>query len=199
MSSNNSVNLHTAFNQIFEMVGRSFPSINNVYSSNSLNNFIGDIIPTFPESTTGDYVITPYLQPQPQIIPWLWVDVVKDYKCDDLKKSVPKYPVSNFSIDKDGTSRIEIAVTGFDKDDISIEREDFKLIVKGVKSEKDNAERKQYLYKEIACRDFELKYDLSEKMDLDNIDISLNKGVLTIKIKLLEEHQPIRKSYMINK
>ena len=218
MSKKESINLHSTFNKIFDevcndllpalnycskvedSVNNPFPLATNsitysgnsttghIYNSNGM--YIGDY-PLNKNCNTLGYVPSVFY---PQ---YIWIDIIEKTKCDDLKESIPKYPVSNFSIDKDGTSTIEIACSGFDLDELEVTREDLKIIVKGKRKDKEEKEDSKYLYKNIACRDFEISYDGSERWNFDDLDISLKKGILTIKIPLLEEYKPVRQSYKI--
>ncbi len=106
------------------------------------------------------------------------------------KVETPKYPVSNYYIQKDGTSVIEIACSGFSKDELKIERIGDKLTVIGEKYSTEKENEKKYSYRNIAQRDFKLSYKCSDKMDLDNIDISLDLGILKIVIPMKENEKP---------
>ena len=204
MSKQKSINLNTVFNEIFNCVcSNTYPEIsysitelnsknvgNSVVAYNSSGNYyIGDYLPQ--RETYLDF-IPPISYPQ-----YIWIDVIQKTQCDDLKDSVPKYPVSNYSIDKDGTSIIEVACSGFEEDEIAIEREDLKLLVKGKRKNKEVEEDKKYLYKNIACRDFEIYYDVSEKWDFSKLEAQLKNGVLTILIPIKEECKPIRQSFKL--
>jgi HSP20 family molecular chaperone IbpA len=111
----------------------------------------------------------------------------------------PSYPVSNYSVTDEGTSIIEIAVSGFNEDEITVKREDLKIIIEGKKVKKDEKIKKEYVYKNIAERDFELSYVGSEKWDYNKLNVSLNNGILKIVIPLKEECKPINQTYKINK
>lgn len=221
--SKDSINLNKVFKEIFEVVSDlsvsispfdyKIPDESNCFTISS-GKTTSPITECVTYNSSGQYWIgdTPYLQKQtvdwypwvthqPKLI-WIdiidkWIDIIDKTDYSDLKSSVPKYPVSNFSIDKDGTSLIEIAVSGFSLDEITVERNDTKLEVKGKRKDKEDDNEKKYLYKNIACRDFELSYDVSDKWDFDKIDIVLKKGILTIKIPLLEECKPIKKAFKI--
>lgn len=110
------------------------------------------------------------------------------FKC--TSDFIPSYPVSNYSIKKDGTSIIEVAITGFEEDEISIEKVESKIIVKGKKKEKQKEDRK-YLYKNIACRDFELEFQCSDSWDYSKIEAEIDKGILSIKVPVKEDCRPM--------
>jgi HSP20 family molecular chaperone IbpA len=166
---------------------------NQVYLNQMFDNvtkFIGDVITTgdnttYTITTAGDYYYTPYKV-------WdykdtFWIDL---WNHDFTIPSVPSYPVSNYSILKDGSSLIEIAVSGFDEDEILIEKVESKIIVKG-KKEKKEEKVKKYLYKNIASRDFELEFQGSDSWDYSKIEAEIDKGILSIRIPLKEDFKPL--------
>ena len=93
-----------------------------------------------------------------------------------------KYPLDNIvKIDED-TYRIEIAVAGFKKDELEVERLPTKLVVRGTKTITE--EPKQYLRRNIAARSFEKSFMVSEKYDA--IDTALKDGILSVLFKRKE-------------
>ena len=142
----------------------------------------------------------PFYQPPVIYGPIIWVDVLRDFTPSCSKKDIPSYPVSNFFVTNDGTSVIEIAVTSFFKEEVTVERKDLTLLVKGVK-EKPADEKKEepskYFYRNLACRDFELEFKGHETWDFDKLEVYMDRGVLTIKVPLKEEFQPVRQKYEI--
>ena len=112
----------------------------------------------------------------------------------------PKYPVSNYAVDENLTSIISIAVTGFSEDEISINREDLKLVVSAKKSkEREQEDKKKYFYREIGERDFSVSYQGSNKWDFDKLEARMSKGILTVEIPVKEECKPVKQSYTIKK
>ena len=110
--------------------------------------------------------------------------------------STPSYPVANGYFLSNGDLLLEIAVTGFDKDEISIRREDYNLIIKGEPTKEDISDRKE-LFHTLAKRKFTLKYSIPSKMDLDEIEVKMDKGVLSIRVPIKEEMKPITKEIKI--
>lgn len=106
------------------------------------------------------------------------------------------YPKTNSAILEDGTSVLEIAASGFSSDEITVRREDLKIIVEG-KKEKDTKEEKKYLYKQIAERNFSVEFIGSEKWDYDKLSVNLKNGILTITIPILESCKTMNKTYKI--
>jgi HSP20 family molecular chaperone IbpA len=114
--------------------------------------------------------------------------------------STPPYPVANYSIDENLNSIISIAVTGFSDEEISIRREDLKLIVEGKKSKDKGVEdKKKYFYRNIAERDFKIEYQGSDSWDFDKLEAKMSKGILNIVIPVREDCKPIKQSYTIKK
>lgn len=113
----------------------------------------------------------------------------------------PNYPVTNILFNTDGTLELELGVTGFGKDELEVSCIDDNIIViKGTKKkENDNKnEQKKYIYKKLVCKDFEVKYKISEKYDIENPMIQLSNGLLTIKFNLKPEAQQKKKILNIN-
>jgi molecular chaperone IbpA len=75
---------------------------------------------------------------------------------------------------------IEIAVTGFDKDEVTVEIDQNQLIVKGQHADTEN-EDTQYLYRGLATRSFTRTWTLAEHMEVE--EGKIKNGVLTIELK----------------
>jgi molecular chaperone IbpA len=90
--------------------------------------------------------------------------------------SYPPYNVVKYD---DDNYELELAVTGFDKDDITVEVDKDQLIVKGEHAETDTTE-KSYLHRSLATRNFTRTWTLAEHMEVDAGIIK--NGVLTIKL-----------------
>jgi molecular chaperone IbpA len=90
------------------------------------------------------------------------------------------YPPYNVLKHDDDTYEIEIAVTGFDKDEITVEIDQTQLIVKGQRKEVDLKEP-TYLHRSLATRDFTRSWTLAEHMEVG--EGKIKNGVLTIELK----------------
>lgn len=90
------------------------------------------------------------------------------------------YPPYNVIKHSDDSYELEIAVTGFEKDEISVEIDQNQLIVKGQRKETD-AEEPVYQHRGLASRDFTRSWTLAEHMEVK--DGTIKNGVLTIGIK----------------
>lgn len=103
------------------------------------------------------------------------------------------YPVSNVLINQLGEVKIEIAVTGFKKEDIDIYLEDNCLMVSAEKtSEKKENKNEEWktVYHNLKTNGFSKRYRLSNRMDIENAKISLENGILTILIPIKESSKP---------
>jgi molecular chaperone IbpA len=90
------------------------------------------------------------------------------------------YPPYNILKHDEDTYEIEIAVTGFDKDEVVVEIDQNNLIVKGQRKEVSLAEP-TYLHRSLATRDFTRSWTLAEHMEVG--EGRIKNGVLTIELK----------------
>jgi HSP20 family protein len=109
----------------------------------------------------------------------------------------PNRPVSNYYIEEDGTSIVEIATTGFSKDEIKVEVEGDLLHVCAEKKEQKQIEGRRIVHERIYQENFEIKYKLSSKMDVNSIKTKMENGILQISIAMKEEEKPIKKQILI--
>lgn len=98
--------------------------------------------------------------------------------------SYPKY--NTIAIDKD-TRRIEFALAGWKKNEITIEVGENYVLVKG---EKPNVQEPEYLHKGIATRNFNFKMSLPQYWHAQ--EPTLEDGILSIKFshEIPEEAKP---------
>lgn len=99
------------------------------------------------------------------------------------------YPPYNIARRDDNLYEIAIAVTGFEKSEISVTIEGEKLTITGSKEEKieDGVE---FLHRGLALRDFERTFTLADHMKIKSAEIK--NGILTINIEreIPEEMKP---------
>ncbi|RPH06460.1 MAG: hypothetical protein CBC53_003405 [Alphaproteobacteria bacterium TMED93] len=83
---------------------------------------------------------------------------------------------------------IEVSVSGFSEEELSVVHENYVLTISGSKDSKD--EEYEYLHKGIASRDFVKKFTLSK--DLVVVDATINDGLLVVTLELVvpEEKKP---------
>lgn len=90
------------------------------------------------------------------------------------------YPPYNILKHDDNTYEIEIAVTGFEADEISVEIDQNQLIVKGERDDKET-DNVNYLHRSLATRDFTRSWTLAEHMEVG--EGRIKNGVLKIELK----------------
>ena len=103
------------------------------------------------------------------------------------KKTTSTFPPYNVKkIDEDNYI-VELAVAGYDREDLDIKVEKDTLIIK---SERENEDKADYLHKGIAGRNFTQTFTLGEYMFVKSA--SLENGMLSIKIErdIPEEAKP---------
>ena len=107
------------------------------------------------------------------------------------------YPPYNIERTGEDAYRITMAVAGFGEDEISIEAHRNVLTVKGEKSEADKGETSEFLYRGIASRAFERRFQLADHVDV--VGAELKNGLLHISLKrnIPEEMKP-RKVAIVN-
>lgn len=110
----------------------------------------------------------------------------------DFKNSV-SYPKANCYLTEDSL-HFEIIVAGFSKEDIDINREGNNIIIKADKQrnkEEDKQDEKRgYIFRDLAKRNFTVTYKLSDRFDYSKIDTKLENGILYISIPIKEEEKP---------
>ena len=96
---------------------------------------------------------------------------------NQLKDNYPPYNIVKHNED---TYVIEIAVTGFAKDEVTVEIDQNQLIVKGIR-DKSNDVTAEFLHRGLALRDFTRSWTLAEHMEVG--EGTIKNGVLTIELK----------------
>ncbi|CAB5218198.1 IbpA Molecular chaperone (small heat shock protein) [uncultured Caudovirales phage] len=103
------------------------------------------------------------------------------------KKTTSSFPPYNVKkIDEDNFT-IELAVAGYDRDELEINVEKDTLTIK---SDKENDDKSEFMHRGIAGRNFTQHFTLGEYMNVKSA--SLENGLLIIKIEreLPEEAKP---------
>jgi molecular chaperone IbpA len=90
------------------------------------------------------------------------------------------YPPYNILKHDENSYELEIAVTGFAKDEVTVEIDQNQLVVRGERKREESDET-QYLHKGLANRDFTRSWTLAEHMEVG--EGSIKNGVLTIALK----------------
>ena len=107
---------------------------------------------------------------------------------ETIAKNIPNYPPYNIKKTGDTTYVIELAVAGFGQQDIEIEIDGGKLVVKGNVASEEPEEN--FLFKGIAARAFTRTFALNDKVEVRNAE--LFNGMLKIALERMipEEQKP---------
>ena len=89
------------------------------------------------------------------------------------------YPPYNIEATDENNYAISLAVAGFAENELEIEVEKDVLSVRGLKTD-DDKKQSNYLYKGIATRNFERKFNLADFVEVKGA--SLNNGLLNIEL-----------------
>lgn len=109
-----------------------------------------------------------------------------------VHESDAHYPPHNLVKESSTEFRLELALAGYTKDDISVSTEWNKLFVECKKSEEEKTE---YLHRGIAKRAFTWSRTLSDDVEVN--DVSFDHGMLVIKLRrVIPEHQK-KKTYQL--
>lgn len=105
------------------------------------------------------------------------------------KQSYPPYNMVRITPE---TTRVDIAVAGFSKEDLSVTIEDNILCVRGFCVNKDANESLVYLHKGISYRSWQKKWTLSNALEVESV--KLTDGILSIVIvhKVPEDKKPLQ-------
>ena len=115
-------------------------------------------------------------------------DYLNRFWDDSSTSNYPPYNLVNVS---NHESRLEIALAGFNKDQVKVYTEYGKLFVVGSKDDKEESE---YLHRGLAQRSFERAWTISD--DTIVKDVVFQDGLLTIGLgKVVTEHHA-RKDYL---
>jgi molecular chaperone IbpA len=90
------------------------------------------------------------------------------------------YPPHNVVKTGEYTYELRIAVTGFEKDEITVEVDQEQLIIKG-ESRKEEDESTVYLHRGLATRDFYRVFPLADHVEVETGTI--RNGILTVYLK----------------
>ncbi|KUM28883.1 molecular chaperone [Mesorhizobium loti] len=105
-------------------------------------------------------------------------------------ESAQTYPPYNIERTGENAYRISMAVAGFSEDEISIEAHRNVLTVKGERKEEGNGEGSELLYRGIASRAFERRFQLADHVEVEGA--TLKNGLLFVDLKrnIPEELKP---------
>ena len=88
------------------------------------------------------------------------------------------YPPYNIERTGENDYRVTMAVAGFGEDEINIEVKENTLTVKGEKKNESEQNEEQYLYRGIAARSFERRFQLADHVEVKGA--TLENGLLHV-------------------
>jgi molecular chaperone IbpA len=91
------------------------------------------------------------------------------------------YPPYNVEVHGENDYRVTMAVAGFSQDDLEIEVTENVLRVSGARAEQEKDSDTRFLYRGIANRSFERKFQLAEYVRV--VDARLENGLLHIDLR----------------
>ena len=108
-------------------------------------------------------------------------NLVNDFERRFSNQISNNYPPFNIVKTGENTFELEVAVTGFDKDEVTVEVDQNLLIVRGKKAKEEDERTRQYQHHGLASRDFYRTWTLAEYFEVK--DASIKNGVLTIPLE----------------
>lgn len=109
------------------------------------------------------------------------------------------YPPYNIERTGDNSYRITMAVAGFGDDDLSVEAREHVLTVKGEKADENGSGEGEFLYRGIAKRAFERRFQLAEYVEVKGA--KLENGLLHVDLvrEIPEAMKPRRIAISVDK
>jgi HSP20 family protein len=100
-----------------------------------------------------------------------------------------RFPLSNVLVNKkSGDLVIEMALAGYNPEDVSIKTEDSKIVVEGKAQTHD--EDYEYQLRDIKQSSFKQPIPVSTKFDLSKLEAEFKNGILKMTIPVSEEKKP---------
>ncbi len=97
------------------------------------------------------------------------------------EESAISYPPYNIEKTGEDSYRISMAVAGFSESEIAITAHGSSLLVTGKRARDENTEVKNFLYRGIATRSFERRFQLADHVQV--LNASMQDGLLHIDLK----------------
>lgn len=96
----------------------------------------------------------------------------------NFEGGAPTYPPYNIERTGENAYRVTLAVAGFGENDITVEVKEGTLTVSGKKEETSESDGKEVLYRGIAARSFERRFQLADHVQVTGA--SLENGLLHV-------------------
>jgi|FLOH01.1.fsa_nt_gi HSP20 family molecular chaperone IbpA len=106
---------------------------------------------------------------------------------------VARYPLTNLGVLEDDTLLIEVAVAGFDENDIELEVVGNEMIISGTKSESFEKENNlvEYFQQHISPENFSRILVLKKEYAQGTVKAKIKNGILTIHVKPKEPQRKL--------
>lgn len=98
------------------------------------------------------------------------------------------YPPCNIYRTSDTDYVVELAVTGFTKEEISVEIDQNELVIKAVSTTPNESAAVEYIHRGLAARDIEKRFGLTEHMEVGEAKVA--NGLLTVYITVIVPEAP---------
>lgn len=108
----------------------------------------------------------------------------------EVAKNIPAYPPYNIKKTGENTYQIELAVAGFGKQDIEVELDDNKLVIRGNSSAETPEEN--FLVKGIGMRSFTRTFAIDDHIEVQNAEL-LNGMLKIVLEKFVPEEKKAKK------
>tara|TARA_R110001592_G_scaffold29350_3_gene106486 strand:- start:3144 stop:3629 length:486 start_codon:yes stop_codon:yes gene_type:complete len=109
---------------------------------------------------------------------------------NDKEDRFESYPPYNIEKSEDDEYLITVAVAGFSEEDINIVVQDDRLTISASRTQKEQGEKKSYLHRGIATRNFDRVFRLADHIRV--VDATLDNGLLSVSLvrEVPEEKKP---------
>src|SRR5579884_1048152 len=92
--------------------------------------------------------------------------------------------------EKDGKYVLDVAVPGYESKDVNVEVNGSTVTVSGTHNETDEKRKARFYRREVRSGSFSRSVTLPQDLDPENVDATLNKGVLTIALTPIKPIAP---------
>ena len=122
----------------------------------------------------------------------IWLGMENDWYMKNSDTSYPRYNIVENTVA--GSFRLEIAVPGWQQEELELIQDKTELLVRGKKEQKLSQEE-QFVHQGLSLKSFERKFIINADIQVD--DVELANGLLTI--ALSRTPNSTRKSLEINR
>jgi HSP20 family protein len=119
-----------------------------------------------------------------------------EFEAPTLRAEWPIAPAIDLVENKD-EYEITAELPGIDEKNVEIKLSDRTLTIKGEKTEEKEEKEKDYYLSERRYGSFQRSFQLPEGVDIDRIDATFAKGVLTVKLPKTAEAQKVEKKIAV--